>query len=135
MKYFLIAIIAFVLWLTAPLWMNRNASVSLEKPEHTASTFARQNEADSHMSEEEKAYAKKFGLAPTLDLTTHIPTLIQRHWRQTAKDPDSYKIMKCTKPLATDQGWRTTCMISLNTNSGLQLQEKTYYIDKGKVRE
>jgi len=135
MKYFFIVIIIFVLWLTAPLWMNHNASVSLDKPEHTVSTSAGQNETDSHMGEEKKAYTEKFGSVPTLDLTTHIPIPIQRHWRRTVKDQDSYKIMKCTKPLATEKGWKTTCMISLNTNSGLQLQEKTYYIDKGKVRE
>ncbi len=135
MKYLLFIIIAFLLWVTAPMWKPDRSGMKLipDSQESVVEDIAVNGKEQNDPTA--TSYTKKFGKAPQLDLTTHIPTDVQRYWKHRFKNADSYKGMHCTKPTQSPKGWKTTCTISVTDDSELHLDEETYYIKWGRVTQ
>ncbi len=132
-KYILIAVLLFGLWVTEPLWMKRNTNT-------TASPM------DEHITEQEKARAEllsaeakklkeletKFGQKPYGKYSTGVPSSVYEYWNKTLKYPDSLKEERCGPIRAGDKGWTTVCRYRAKNSSGyLELMQDTFIIKDG----
>jgi hypothetical protein len=83
-------------------------------------------------ADKEAAYAVLCGDKPLVSAWDGEVPGLEQALRETANDPDSIDVEKCTEPqLTTDNCWAITCNVrGKNAFGGLILLRKTYYYSK-----
>jgi hypothetical protein len=138
MKYLLTMIIAFVLWLTAPMWMNHHSRTVIDP---SIRESLRKNEAKGSipLTEEEKnlsAFIRRYGPKPKRDYNSDTPYAVRSYWKKRYKNPEAIEELRCTIPQKSSRGWRTVCDYRTNErDEGRRLKQSIYYISNGHVSE
>ncbi len=136
MKYVLIVVVAFVLWLTAPLWMVNHYTGPKET--EIDQYIEKQKKEVSKLSKKKqealRKYVEKFGEKPKIRYSTGTPILVQNYWKKHFKHPEAVVELRCTPLEQTDKGWMTVCDYRAKEDSaGLSIYQDVYYINKGIV--
>ncbi len=135
-KYIFLILIAFILWLTAPLWMVHPSSHS---PENAMDQYIEEKNTEmktlsAKEAEAMRKYVEKFGEKPKIRYSTGTPVLVQNYWKKHFKHPEAVVELRCTPLKQTDQGWMTVCDYRAKEDSaGLNIYQDVYYINKGIV--
>lgn len=137
MKYILLAVLLFALWVTEPLWMKRNTNTTAS-PMYEDITEQEKTRAEPLFTEDKKLkeLEAKFGQKPYGKYSTGAPSSVYEFWNKTLKYPDSLEEEICGPIRAGDKGWTTVCRYRTKNSSGsLQLMQDTFIIKDGIARK
>ena len=138
MKYILIVIIAFVLWVTSPMWMVSSSSSLTGTETKMDSYIQKKNDAKKKMTAKEadtlRKYIETFGEKPKIRYKTGTPILVQNYWKKHFKHPEAIEELRCSPLKRTSKGWMTVCDYRAEEDSaGLSIYQDVYYINQGIV--
>ena len=137
MKYIIVIIIAFIIWLTSPFWMVNHSTGSVSETKVDDFIDKRKNEVAKKTAKEAEAlrkYEEKFGAKPKIRYSTGTPLLVRNYWEKNFKHPEAVVELRCTPLKQTDKGWMTVCDYRAKEDSaGLSIYQDVYYINKGIV--
>ena len=137
-KYLIIAVILFGLYVTEPLWRAHPNSSNAEVSQIDKKMNEQQDEHETLVAEEAEKLRKleeKFGKKPTVRYKSRVPKPLQDHWDKTLKS-GAYVYEDICSPLrASSNGWKTTCQYKIRNENGSSsgLQFDTYVIKNGKL--
>lgn len=142
-KYLILAIAIFVLWVTEPIWRTSHITGHTIVPtEHepdniTTETYQDQKKTTKPRTEAEKRYIADFGEKPSIDFDSDTPYTVKSYWKKVYKHPERILPLSCTHLKMTPRGWKTTCNFKTQEHSTdvYELQQETYYIKNGTVND
>ena len=132
-KYILLAVALFLLWMTEPLWRTVDTTTSpidiLVKEQQGA-----RDELLAAEAKKLKNLETKFGKKPAGRYSTGVPLEVHQYWNKTLSDPGSLEEERCGPIQAGNNGWVTVCRYRAKNSSGsLELRQDTYTIKNGTV--
>ena len=137
MKYIIVIIIAFIVWLTSPFWMVNHSTGSVSETKVDDFIDKRKNEVAKKTAKEAEAlrkYEEKFGAKPKIRYSTGTPLLVRNYWKKNFKHPEAVEELRCTPLQQTDKGWMTVCDYrAKEEGAGSSIFQDVYYINKGIV--
>ncbi len=141
MKFILLIIILFVLWLTAPMWQVEHTidksivMTDKEKEEAAEQAYLSIPASERKRLESDKKYVEKFGKKPRIDHDSDTPYVVKKYWKKIYKYPENIIPLSCTPLEKSSNGWKTVCNYkTIEDSRSYQLQQHIYYIDKGTVK-
>jgi len=131
LKYILLIVTLFLLWMTEPLWRTVDTTISpidiLVKEQQDA-----RGELLAAEAEKLKNLEAKFGKKPSASHHSGVPFAVEEYWNKTLQYPDSLEEEICGPIRAGNDGWTTVCRYRTKDGSGaLQLKQDTYIIKNG----
>ena len=131
MKYLILITIAFILWLTAPIWMiDRTGCNTIILDEEDTSKKV----CLTKKQQEQKEFIIKYGHKPRIDYNTDTPYVIKEYWETKYSNPEKIIALRCTPLEKSKKGWKTVCDFRVpQTNKGTELLQEIYYIKQGEV--
>ena len=138
MKYVLIVILAFILWVTSPMWMVNHSTGFTATDTKVDSYIKEKNEENKKITakeaDERRKYVEKFGEKPKTRYSTGTPILVHNYWKKHFKHPEAIVERRCTPLKRTNKGWMTVCEYRAEEDSaGLSIYQDVYYINQGIV--
>jgi len=137
-KYLIIVVILFGLYVTEPLW---RAYPDLSNVEVSQIDKEMNEQQDDHetlvaeVAEKLRKLEKKFGKKPRVAYKSKVPIPLQTHWSNIFKSSDYVYDDICSSLKASDKGWETTCQYKIRHEDGSSsgLRFDTYIIKNGKI--